>query len=134
MNYKWIASGLITVMIGVTASSARSQNSPQPLNIKVDCNTAQTQSQINFCAAEQARVADRRLNQVYQQAIAKFKGTPTETQLVDAQLAWIKFRDASCAFERDRFKGGSIAPTIYSSCVGRLTQQRTKDLEDYLSE
>jgi len=89
---------------------------------------------MNFCAAEQAKTADRKLNQVYKQAIAKFKGTPNEKQLVTAQRAWIQFRDASCTFERDRFKGGSIAPLMYSSCVTELTQERTKALQRYLTE
>jgi len=116
-------------MATFTASSVRSQST-----IKIDCNNAQTQSAMNFCAAEQAKTADRRLNQVYQQAIAKFKGTPNEKQLVTAQRAWMQFRDASCTFERDRFKGGSIAPLMYSSCLTELSQERTKALQRYLTE
>ncbi|MGG6263629.1 lysozyme inhibitor LprI family protein [Leptolyngbya sp. AN03gr2] len=130
MNHKWIAPCLIAMM--TIASSVRSQTTPQ--TIKIDCNNAQTQSVMNICAAQQASAADRKLNQVYQKAIAKFKGTPNEKQLVTAQQAWIQFRDASCTFERDRFKGGSIAPLMYSSCVTELTQERTKALERYLTE
>ncbi|BAU15570.1 hypothetical protein LEP3755_61290 [Leptolyngbya sp. NIES-3755] len=112
-----------------TASSVRSQSIP-----KIDCNNAQTQSAMNICAAQQARTAELKLNLVYQRAISKFKGTPNEKQLVTAQRAWIQFRDASCTFERDRFKGGTIAPLMYSSCLTELTQQRTQALQRYLSE
>lgn len=141
MNHKQIAlwtATLITV-VASTNSAARSQNTTtprenQPLNIKVDCRNPRTQFDLNFCAAEAAKSADRQLNQTYQRAIAKFKGTSQASQLVTAQSQWIKFRDADCAFERDRFKGGTIAPLIHAQCLTRLTQQRTKDLESYLRQ
>lgn len=134
----WIA-GLITANVICTNAIAKAQNNPVPgeslpINIKVDCRNPQTQSVMNLCAAEDAKKADRRLNQTYQKAIAKFKGTPQEKQLVDAQLVWIKFRDADCAFSRDRFQGGSMAPMVYSTCIARMSQQRTKELEGYLTE
>jgi uncharacterized protein YecT (DUF1311 family) len=83
------------------------------------------------CASRAAKSADRKLNQVYQTLIARLdqKG---KVKLIDAQLAWIKFRDQSCEFERSRYEGGSIAPLIYSSCIKNLTERRTKDIEGYL--
>ena len=127
----WIA-GLLT--LGSIGLPAVAQDSRPPMNIKVDCRNPQTQFNLNFCAAQAAKNADQQLNQAYQKAIAKFKGTPQEKQLVDAQLNWIKFRDADCAFSSDRFKGGTIAPMIHSGCIARLTQQRTKELESYATE
>ncbi|MER3432720.1 MAG: hypothetical protein C4288_04640 [Leptolyngbya sp. ERB_1_1] len=118
----------------VKAQNNTSPRDNPPTTIKVNCRNPQTQFDMNLCASESARTADRQLNLAYQKAIAKFKGTPQENQLATAQSAWIKFRDADCAFERDRFKGGSIAPMVYAGCVTRLTQQRTKELESYLTE
>lgn len=133
----WIA-GLISASVLCTHALVSAQNPPsgnnQPINIKVDCRNPKTQFDMNLCASQSARAADRQLNQTYQKAIAKFKGTPQEKQLVEAQASWIKFRDADCAFSRDRFKGGSMAPMVYAGCVDRLTQQRTKQLQDYLTE
>lgn len=106
------------------ASTATAQSSPQ-----VNCRNAQTQTEMNICAAQSAQAVDRRLNQVYQQTRAKYKNRETGNQLVTAQLAWIKFRDANCAMERDRFKGGTMAPMIHSNCVERLSNQRVKDLQ-----
>lgn len=128
-----IGLGVVSTNTQVTAQN----NTPKdnlPINIKIDCKDPKTQFDLNFCAAETAKTADRRLNQTYQKAIAKFKGTSQESQLVNAQSVWIKFRDADCAFARDRFKGGTIAPMVYSSCLGRHSQQRTKELENYLTE
>lgn len=103
-------------------------------NIKVNCRNPQSQYELNFCADQSAKVADRQLNRAYQKVYATLKGTPRESQLVDAQRAWIQFRDTNCAFERDRYKGGSISPLIYSSCVERLSKQRTQDLKASLAE
>ncbi|MBW4440647.1 MAG: lysozyme inhibitor LprI family protein [Plectolyngbya sp. WJT66-NPBG17] len=133
----WIA-GFITATVMLPNISVEAQNNSSPdnlpMNIKVDCKNPQTQFQMNFCAAETAKTANRQLNRTYQKAIAKFKGTPQEKQLVDAQLVWIKFRDADCAFSRDRFQGGSMAPMVYSGCIARMSQQRIKELEGYLTE
>ncbi|NUN66813.1 DUF1311 domain-containing protein (plasmid) [Pseudanabaena biceps] len=89
---------------------------------------------MNVCAAQQAGDADRVLNQVYSQVIAKYKGTAQEDRLIDAQISWIKFRDLECTFAKKRFEGGSIAPMIYSDCLKRLTTQRTQGLKVYLTE
>lgn len=86
---------------------------------------------MNDCAARLAETADQDLNDVYQTVRDKYKDTPQGDRLVDAQLAWIAFRDANCQFASSRFEGGSIAPLIYSNCVERMTKQRTAELKAY---
>ncbi|MEE3719906.1 lysozyme inhibitor LprI family protein [Tumidithrix elongata RA019] len=63
--------------------------------------------------------------------MTKYRNTNNAERLVDAQLAWISFRDRNCKFASERFQGGSIAPMIYSNCIERLTKQRTDELERY---
>ena len=77
--------------------------------------------------------ADKKLNQVYQQLLPKLSRSRKQ-KLIAAQLAWIKFRDVSCEFERSEYEGGSIAPTIYSGCVEQATKQRTQQLQNYLKK
>ena len=96
-----------------------------------NCNNPQTQSEMNACAGIAYRNADRRLNQVYQQLLPKLPAGRRQ-QLVTAQQAWMRYRDASCNFERSEVEGGTMAPTIQGSCLARLTEQRTKDLQQYL--
>jgi uncharacterized protein YecT (DUF1311 family) len=96
-----------------------------------NCNNPQTQSEMNACAGIAYRNADRRLNQVYQQLTPKLSASRRQ-QLVTAQQAWIRYRDASCNFERSEVEGGSMAPMIQGNCLARLTEQRTKDLQQYL--
>ncbi|MCU0551686.1 MAG: lysozyme inhibitor LprI family protein [Leptolyngbya sp. Prado105] len=135
MQQKFIAV-VITGAICAVSSSAIAQNKPTsqdnpPRNIRVDCKNQQTQFDMNFCANQQARVADRKLNQAYQTLMRGYKGTPRGKQLIEAQEAWIKFRDTNCAFTSAAYEGGSIQPMVYSNCIGRMTSDRTKQLEDF---
>ncbi|MBE9003505.1 lysozyme inhibitor LprI family protein [Fortiea sp. LEGE XX443] len=98
---------------------------------KFDCNDAQTQLEINICAQFAYQNADKKLNQVYKQLLPKLSKS-RQQKLIAAQLAWIKFRDASCEFEKSAYEGGSIAPAIYSVCSEEITKQRTQQLRNYL--
>jgi uncharacterized protein YecT (DUF1311 family) len=98
---------------------------------QANCNNPQTTRDMRICAGSEAQAADRQLNQVYQQLIGKLDGQQKK-RLTTAQLAWINFRDRTCAYEQGRFEGGTFAPVANASCLARVTQQRTKDLENYL--
>ena len=133
---------LATVSIATVFSlavAARTISSPTPTAAKVqlaqspNCNNPQTQSEMNICAGIEYQNADRKLNQTYQQLLPKL--SPARKQkLVAAQQAWIKFKNASCDFEKSAFEGGTIAPMIYGNCLTKVTQQRTTDLESYLED
>lgn len=108
---------------------------PKPLlaqPTQVNCQSPETQRDMNICASRDAEVADRRLNQVYKQLQAKVSDSQSKKELIDAETAWIKFRDRDCRFAAGLNRGGSIASMIQSQCVANLTRQRTKQLEDYL--
>lgn len=61
--------------------------------------------------------ADQDLNDMYQQLKAVVDA-PHQDALTDAQLAWLKYRDANCAYEADE-----------QSCLARMTEARTQDLK-----
>jgi uncharacterized protein YecT (DUF1311 family) len=124
---------LFVIGLMSVSTSALAQNIPPkeiPTTIRVDCKNQKTQFDLNFCANQKARAADRKLNQAYQRLLNRFKGTRREPQIVAAQTAWLKFRDANCEFSRDRYEGGSIAPMIYVNCIEKMSLDRTKQLED----
>ncbi|NJK34486.1 MAG: DUF1311 domain-containing protein [Oscillatoriales cyanobacterium SM2_2_1] len=108
----------------------------------IDCRNPQTQRDLNRCSEADYRAADRQLNETYQQLrrrIREFAGNrpavrEQENRLVDAQLAWITFRDRHCAFVRSRVEGGSILPLAVNRCLERLTKERTQELALYLRE
>lgn len=89
---------------------------------------AQTQHELNMQAQHSSEAADKLLNTTYNQLMKKLDAT-AKKKLVAAELAWIKFRDLQAASESDWYRGGSMAPMIYSSCVERLTRERIKDLK-----
>ncbi|MFW9263772.1 lysozyme inhibitor LprI family protein [Nostoc sp. CALU 546] len=98
---------------------------------KLNCNNPQTQTAINECTKLSYQNADKKLNQVYQQLLLILERSRKQ-KLIAAQLAWIKFRDSNCEFERSRYEGGSIAPTIYFGCLEKTTKLRTQELQEYL--
>jgi uncharacterized protein YecT (DUF1311 family) len=89
----------------------------------------ETQIELNSKAAAQAKATDKRLNEVYQQVIKDFNAE-SKQEIIEAQRAWIKFRDAQAKFEENQYKGGSLAPLVYWNCMTRMTNARIKELED----
>lgn len=97
---------------------------------KVNCQNATSTPEINECARQEFEAADKRLNQLYRQLITRLQGSSKRQQLVNAQLAWIKYRDAACNFEK--WDGGTGEAYSYEFCRTRITRQRNADLESYL--
>ncbi|WP_144874662.1 lysozyme inhibitor LprI family protein [Hyella patelloides] len=109
-----------------TAQSISNEDFPN------NCDRPVTQIELNNCAHLEYQEADLKLNQVYQQLRKKNQNTEREQQLMNTQLAWLKFRDLNCEYAASRYQGGSIQPLIYSSCLTRLTKERIQHLESYL--
>lgn len=135
MKKAWIVMGAVgVIMIHHPALSQEMDALFQPGIVAqtpdVDCSSAQTQLEINTCLSEAAAASDRQMNQIYQ--TLSTNSTPTERRLLrTAQRAWTQFRDRNCAYAAAQYEGGSIAPSIYSSCLDRVTQQRITELEGY---
>ena len=68
-----------------------------------------------------------RLNDIYEKVL---KTLPPDAQndLQEAELLWLRFRDANCAVEHGLYKGGSAAPMVLSACLQAVTRQRADDL------
>ncbi len=123
---------MASFVLTLLASPGHSEKAPFT---KINCKAANTQIEMNYCADLSFKAADQELNQIYQQLRNTFKQTKQNTQepqLINAQLAWLRYRDLDCKFSTDRFKGGSMAPLIYSGCKETLTKQRTTILKNYL--
>ena len=85
-----------------------------------------TQAEMNRCADQQYREQDRRLNELYK----RLEKTP---ELINAQRAWIAFRDAECDWQEAEYKEGSMYPMAYSYCLAGVTEDRIKTFENALS-
>ncbi|WP_207414846.1 lysozyme inhibitor LprI family protein [Roseomonas haemaphysalidis] len=99
-----------------------------------NCADASTQGAANACAARELAAADARLNATYNQVVGRLKAEPeARAALLEAQRAWIRFRDGECAFATVNARGGSVAPFLDARCQTRMTEARLQQLQDYLS-
>ncbi|WP_313109311.1 lysozyme inhibitor LprI family protein [Atlantibacter sp.] len=96
-----------------------------------DCEKAQTQLELNECAASEYKKADSELNAAYKKVFT-LASKQQHGILKNAQNAWIKLRDADCDFIASGVEGGSIQPMIYSQCLTDKTRERTAYLESLL--
>lgn len=97
---------------------------------------------MTFCAGKDYEAADTELNRIYARVRAEAKNFdasagPYNNQsaadlLLEAQRAWITFRDKACDYETSLWQGGTGASMASLLCLARLTRERTKDLRDTL--
>ncbi len=95
--------------------------------LAAECSNAQTQQEMNTCAAAEYQKADQQLNETYQ---AMFKrANPAQRELLtQAEQAWIKVRDADCKFVSSGAEGGSAETLVHSQCLTDKTRERTNFL------
>src|SRR5919202_1700325 len=119
-----VAIALLLAAISLQPSLA--QDSPQQiaqqLTQKPNCNNPQTTLEMNLCSTQDYQELKPKLSSKQQQ------------RLTNAQVAWIKFKNDTCDYERGQFEGGTLAPSTYGYCIARVTQQRITDLERYLQQ
>ncbi len=98
----------------------------------LDCKNPMDQQSMNFCAEKDFQAADKKLNAIYQKVMTALDDEGYKTKLKAAERAWMTFRDTQCSFETAENEGGTIHPMVYSGCETRLTNERSKQLQDYL--
>lgn len=122
--------GLLAIFstISVFAQSGRSVMAQQ-----LNCDRPQGDVEVRACIRLRYELADKRLNDVYKELIAKLS-KEEKVLLAEAQLGWIKVRDNTCEFEVYRNRGGSGFQGFLNECLERSTKQRTTELEKYFKE
>lgn len=99
------------------------------------------QQEMNICAHRDYLIADRKLNAQWTITAAKMKAQDRASDLpewderpgffdtlLEAQRAWLKYRDNHCAAEGYWARGGSLEPLLVSTCKRHLTEKRTEEL------
>ena len=124
---------IFLVLAGGLLQESKASNNFQEVAQQPNCESPQTTLDMNMCSSQEFKAADTKLNQLYQQLRAKLN-SKQQQKLTVAQRTWIKFRDETCNYEAGQFEGGSLAPSTYGYCRARVTQERVKDLEDYLKQ
>jgi uncharacterized protein YecT (DUF1311 family) len=108
----------------------------------LDCDNAQTQAEMNQCAAQEFAAADAELNAQWELTAAAMKALDAEIDratdkqpgyfetLLEGQRAWLKFRDAQCLSESFKARGGSMQPLLGAQCKTYMTELRIEQLRD----
>ena len=113
---------LLSGLLGTRTAQAQSGD---------DCQSPQTQMMMNICANREYAQADAALNDAWGPARKFADAIGKGTLLLEAQRAWLAYRNAACLAQASPYEGGSIQPMIYSNCLSRLTAQRTEMLKDF---
>lgn len=106
------------------------------------CVDPVTQLDMNLCAHRDYERADTALNAQWRKAVAIMKGrdkdagVPTDKRptysaaLLDAQRAWLRYRDSECRVQGYAMRGGSAESMVISGCLTDLTNKRIQQLKD----
>lgn len=92
------------------------------------------------CAEEKRKAADVRLNVSYKKLVAQLKNDTekenfSKSQIIEAQRAWIVFRDAECALQQSLNTGTRAWKAVYGiECKREMTEMRTQTLDQYFKE
>ncbi|MEG3858507.1 lysozyme inhibitor LprI family protein [Microcoleus sp. herbarium12] len=121
----------LLTMLATTAVFAQSERSA--IAQQINCDRPQGDAQVRACIRLKYELADKRLNEVYKQLIAKLS-KEEKALLSESQLGWIKQRDNTCEFEVYKNRGGSGFQGFFNECLERVTKQRTAELEKYLQK
>lgn len=104
------------------------------------------QQAMNICAQHEFRRADAAMNTAWRKARTHMRamddagGASPAAQpdprpgyfdtMLEAQRAWLRYRDAHCRSENYAARGGSLEPLLVSKCRTRLTRRRTAQLNE----
>lgn len=105
-----------------------------------DCTDPLVQAEINACAEDDYRAAEKEMAAVYAQLLAQFREqdrtyaedepqyTGAGEQLMQSQSLWAESSGALCAAGSSSFFGGSARPAVHFACLARMARSRTEDL------
>lgn len=122
-----IVSALIIVgcLSPFIAAKQQQQQSKQP------CGKFDTQAEASECAYREYQAADAEMNKAYSQLVSKIDAD-ARARLKEAELSWIKYRDANCRYESSFYLGGTMRPMIESFCLARMTKARTAEIREQI--
>jgi uncharacterized protein YecT (DUF1311 family) len=127
---------LLAILIAMPVKTMARAQVPNP----IDCNSAATTVEMDYCADRAYQKADEALNEAYRQALESVKSSEFdapydakswEKELRGAQRAWIAFRDADRkGLMPMEWTGGTGTTVAVLTCMIEMTQARTKALRE----
>ncbi|EFL91281.1 hypothetical protein REG_1819 [Candidatus Regiella insecticola LSR1] len=97
----------------------------------LECDNAQTQSEMNNCATAAYKKADDELNKLYENIKERTRGKHKK-MLKKTQQKWIEYRDSDCRFQTYLSRKNSIYPMVYAYCRENKTRERVNEFKKML--
>lgn len=116
------------LLVGCSASSAFAETKYSPA-YDACIAKAMGDAAMGDCTHAETAKQDARLNKAYKAAMAVLPAEKKK-QLKDAQMLWVKFRDADCGMQYT-FTGGTMDILNGSGCELSMTRDRADALEWY---
>ena len=131
------------IALALTSALAFSLQAATPPPEDPDCAEPLTQTAMNICAAQDFQRADAELNEVWSEVRAWAKSADAEpyddgqpghwASLLEAQRAWLAYRDAHCRLVGYDARGGSLQPLLTANCRAELTRERSRSMRALLT-
>lgn len=107
--------------------------------VEVNCGDL-PQQPMNHCFRREFERVDAAMNAQWQRTAAAMKAADRELErddrqprhfptLLAAQRAWVTYREQHCLGASFEARGGSLQPTLDSTCQTGLTRERVKQLK-----
>ncbi len=130
-------------MIALALSAALAVQVTPSAHQSAECAAPATQTAMNVCAGQDYASADTELNEVWRELretarradeYAADDGRPGHwATLLEAQRAWLAYRDAHCRLVGYDARGGSLEPMLVTSCKAELTRERSRSMRALLT-
>ena len=115
----------VTFFLSTLPIAAADREMTQEYSTCLEQSNGVSAEMINCILAETVR-QDARLNKNYKNLLSKL-AAERKSALIEAQRAWIKFRDTNCGFYANP-EGGSTARMAANECILNATAQRATEL------
>lgn len=100
--------------------------------IAAECiDTAMTQSEITMCSLQSTEKSEDKLTAL-EINIQHSLDIPQRELFTQAQISWRSMAENDCMIQRNFYAGGSIAPSVYNSCMESRIEQRIKQINYFL--
>lgn len=124
MNIK-LNSGAVMLCAGLFLGGTAAAQSAE------DCRSGGGPALMNACAGQEYEAADAALNTAWTSAKSFADVIGQGRALLEAQRAWLTYRDAACTVHASQFEGGSLQPWVLTNCMSDLTKARTAMLLEF---
>lgn len=87
---------------------------------------------MNNQAFIECKKSDSEMAKLYKTVMNRLDTRKEKDMLLNAQRAWIKYKETHCTALANQYEGGSMMPLIYYGCLGQLSDDCKAQLKEYV--